>query len=173
MGNSTLRQFVSRALASKRISFGDLQRLQRDVLPGGLTSQEEAEALMALDQAVARADPEWPGYLSTVIKDFVLSGPAGRLDRETADWLVTGLLRDRSRTALGIARQIVLEAREADEALVAFLESPKRPGKPVATPPEAPVSSSAMRESSSFSGQVVWAARPCGCCSFSPHMREA
>ena len=57
MGTSTLRQFVSRALAGKRISFGDLQRLQRDVLPGGLTSREEAEALMALDQAVTLIHP--------------------------------------------------------------------------------------------------------------------
>ena len=53
---STLREFVTKALLTKRIGFGDLRRLQRDILPDGITTREEAEVLIALDQATERID---------------------------------------------------------------------------------------------------------------------
>jgi len=40
----------------KRISFADLRRLQRDILPTRITTREEAEILLALDTTVDRAD---------------------------------------------------------------------------------------------------------------------
>lgn len=45
MSHSSLREFISNVLSRKRLRFGDLRRLQRDVLPSGITSREEAEAL--------------------------------------------------------------------------------------------------------------------------------
>jgi hypothetical protein len=121
MSETKLREFVGKALARKRIGFGDVRRLQRDVLPIGLASREEAEALLGLDQAVSRADPAWPDYLATVIKDLALSTTGGCIDRDTAEWLVDVLSR-RAKTGLGIAREIVLEAREVDDVLIAFVE---------------------------------------------------
>ena len=56
---STLREFVTKALLTKRIGFGDLRRLQRDILPDGITTREEAEVLIALDQAIERIDKAW------------------------------------------------------------------------------------------------------------------
>ncbi len=67
-----------------------------------------------------RADPAWAAFLATAVKDLAL-GLGGVLDRETADWLVEGPLRERTRTGHAIARAIVLEAREVDEILVAFV----------------------------------------------------
>ncbi len=125
MVHRTLADFVARTLARRRISYGDLRRLERDILPGGPTCREDVEALVGLGHAVTRADPEWPAYLAGAVREFVV-GPGGIVDRETAEWLLGGPLRDRSRTGLAIARAIVLDAREVDPALAAYLEGPRR-----------------------------------------------
>ena len=62
MSNS-LREFVSKALENERILFGDIRRLQRDILPACITSRDEVEALLALDRLVERADRDWREYL--------------------------------------------------------------------------------------------------------------
>lgn len=121
----TLADFVARTLARRRISYGDLRRLERDILPAGPSCREDVEALVGLDQAVARADPEWSPYLAGAVREYVV-GPGGLVSRETAEWLVGGPLRARSRTGLAIARAIVLEAREVDGVLASYLEGPRR-----------------------------------------------
>ena len=128
MSRASLREFISSVLARKRLRFGDLRRLQRDVLPTGITTREEAEALIALDQAVPKADVDWPGYLTTVVKGFVVSSgdPPGCVDAETTAWLVSQLSSSQPRTALAIAREVVLDAKEVDAALLSFVESHRR-----------------------------------------------
>ena len=58
MHTTSLRAFVSHARQAGRIRFGDVRRLQRDVLPARLTTREEAETLIALDRSIIRADPD-------------------------------------------------------------------------------------------------------------------
>jgi hypothetical protein len=60
MSNTSLCTFVSKVRSNNRIRFGDLRRLQRDILPRGLSTQHEAEALLDLDRSIERAD-EGPG----------------------------------------------------------------------------------------------------------------
>jgi hypothetical protein len=48
MSRPPLHQFVARILADDRILFGDLKRLQRDILPARITTREEAEILLFL-----------------------------------------------------------------------------------------------------------------------------
>src|SRR3954467_10642486 len=98
--NASLRDFVSRALEHKRIRFGDLRRLKRDILPARLTTREEAEVLIALDAVVEKADREWRSYLIGTVRDFVVWGlsPVGQVDRAKAEWLVAVL-------SSGVARQ--------------------------------------------------------------------
>src|SRR3954464_3298259 len=93
MSRASLREFISSVLVRKRLRFGDLRRLQRDVLPTGIATREEAEALITLDQALSKADVDWPAYLITAVRDFVVStsNPAGCVDGETAAWLVSQL----------------------------------------------------------------------------------
>jgi hypothetical protein len=145
MSETKLREFVGKALARKRIGFGDVRRLQRDVLPAGLVSREEAEALLALDQAVSRADPAWSDYLATTIKDLALSTTGGCIDRETAEWLV-GMLSRRGRTGLAIGREIALEARDVDVALIAFVEGGKSRGRARPVPADCAVPSPGQGE---------------------------
>jgi hypothetical protein len=59
MDTTPLRVFASKARASNRLLYGDLRRLQRDVLPTGATSREEVEVLLSLDR-IERVDRDWP-----------------------------------------------------------------------------------------------------------------
>jgi hypothetical protein len=47
MDTTPLRVFATKARASNRLLYGDLRRLQRDVLPAGATSREEVEILLS------------------------------------------------------------------------------------------------------------------------------
>ena len=46
MDTTPLGVFASKARASNRLLYGDLRRLQRDVLPTGARSREEIEVLL-------------------------------------------------------------------------------------------------------------------------------
>ena len=82
MSGTSLRDFVSRTMEPKRIRFGDLRRLQRDILPARITTREQAEVLIAPDSCVDRADREWRRYLIANVRDFAIWGslPAGKID---------------------------------------------------------------------------------------------
>ena len=129
--SASLRAFVSNALERNRISFGDLRRLQRNILPHGLLTRDQAEVLIALDHTITRTDKAWAGFLVTIITDFVVwrSSSPGRVEPETAAWLVASLSCGRpTRTTGMIARAIVREARHCEEPLISFaLCSPKHP----------------------------------------------
>jgi hypothetical protein len=126
-----LDRLPRKALELNRISFGDLRRLQRTVLPHGLVTREQAEVLIALEQTIARTDKAWAGYLVAAITDFVVwrSSSPGLVEPETAAWLVASLSCGRpTRTTGMIARAIVREARHCEEPLLGFaLSSPKHP----------------------------------------------
>ena len=127
--SASLRAFVTKALERNRISFGDLRRLQRNVLPHGLLTREQVEVLIALDHTVTRTDKAWAGFLVAALTDFVVwrSSSPGRVEPETAAWLVASLSCGRpTRTTGMIARTIVREARHCEEPLLSFaLSSPK------------------------------------------------
>ena len=127
--STSLRDFVTKALERDRISFGDLRRLQRTVLPHGLLTCEQAEVLIALDQTITRTDKAWAGYLVAALTDFVVwrSSSPGRVENETAAWLVASLSCGRpTRTTGMIACAIMREAQHCEEPLLGFaLSSPK------------------------------------------------
>jgi hypothetical protein len=73
LDNTKLQEFVTNAAVRNQITFGDVRRLQRDYLPGGLSSCEEAALLIHLDRSVDRADRAWADWLVTTILDFAAS----------------------------------------------------------------------------------------------------
>ncbi len=130
MDSTSLQDFISHAREARRIRFGDLRRLQRDILPARLTTREDAELLIALDAAVQRTDPDWSDYLVGTVRDFVVWGlpPYGAVDRDKAEWLVDALSSSGgTKTARTIAREVVREAREVDEALLALFSGKVKP----------------------------------------------
>src|SRR3954470_8695843 len=123
MDGASLRDFVRKALHIKRIRFADLRRLQRDVLPARITTREQAEILIALDESVDNADREWRRYLIATVRDFVVWGtpPAGRIDRGKSEWLVAALRTSSRKTAGAITRETIRQAPAVeDDALQAL-----------------------------------------------------
>jgi hypothetical protein len=128
MGNIVLHAFIKKVRESRRLLYGDLQRLQRDVLPNGLTTREEAKALIALDGVLERADDGWQDYLTEALKQFVLSTsrPQGSVDHDTAEWLASALAGLPSKVAGDMVREVAKAARHADLALLDFVRKGSR-----------------------------------------------
>ena len=127
--------FVAKARASNRLLYGDLRRLQRDVLPAGASSREEVEALLSLDW-IERVDKDWPGYLARVVTDFMLStsDPSGdALNAETAAWLVSLLAHLKPKTAAVVLRSLSVEALQIEEGVMS-LSRRVRAGHPISAP---------------------------------------
>lgn len=127
MTQLSLCEFATKSLEKKRISFGDVQRLQRNILPDGLECRSQAELLIELDRKLTKADPSWGPWLVATIVDFVVWGerPTGVVDEGTARWLAAILTDDANRTGTKrtkrIAREIVEEAQAFEnDALVAL-----------------------------------------------------
>ena len=127
MSGTSLHDFVCRAMESRRISFGDLRRLQRDILPGRITSGEEAEILLALDHAVDRADRGWSAYLTRAVADFVVTGsePTGHINGQKAQWLMPALCSSSAKTARAVTAEIVRQGPQFDDDLRAFARTRK------------------------------------------------
>ena len=120
MINSSLQAFANKVQAAGRISLGDVQRLQRDILPDGISSREEAELLLTLDQTVGRTDRAFADWLVAMMVDFVVWGmrPTGTIDAETAAWLAPFLAGQRTTKAMRrLARQLAHEMDHGGSAL--------------------------------------------------------
>jgi hypothetical protein len=114
-------------MAQNRISFCDLRRLRRDVLPDGIATREQAETLLALDLIVERADKGWSGYMVSGVRDLVLSAaPPGCIDADTTQWLMSALNGSSPKTGRAIAREILREGPEASRELRALVTEARR-----------------------------------------------
>jgi hypothetical protein len=125
MIKNELHAFVDRAVETKRVTAEDVRKLRHNVLPDGFLSREEADTLVALERAVgADPDPSFGAYLVEAMVDFAVWGarPTGYVDRDTASWLVNTLScgAGPTETAGRIAFEIVREAQQVDETLLAF-----------------------------------------------------
>jgi hypothetical protein len=126
MIHPSLSEFADRLRAKNRITFADVQRLRRDVLPDGIASREDAELLMALDRDVSRSNPEWESWLVAMVVDFVVwtERPTGVVHEDTAVWLTATLNGEgagTTKTGRLIAREVVQEAEAFEnEALTAL-----------------------------------------------------
>ena len=131
---SSLQVFATKIAARNRITFGDVRRLQRDILPDGVMSREEADLLLGLDAQVARADGAWADWLVAAIVDFAVWGerPTGTVEGEAARWITDALTRSGAPTRAGrrIAREIQREAVSVDEPIASLvpdaIEPPQR-----------------------------------------------
>jgi hypothetical protein len=111
MDNAKLHEFVTNAAVRSQITFGDVRRLQRDYLPGGVSTREEAELLISLDGRVDRADRAWTDWLVTAILDFAASNerPAAGLEGDSRERLKTLLAS--AGTSTKATRKIAREIR--------------------------------------------------------------
>jgi hypothetical protein len=124
MNTTTLQGFAAKIAQRNRITFGDVCRLQRDILPDGVSTREEVELLIRLDGQVARVDEFWINWLVASVTDFVVWGerPTGVVDRHAAGWL-EGLLSTTgkaTKAARHIADEVRREADSVEGAMVLF-----------------------------------------------------
>src|SRR3954469_25816070 len=115
MINSSLQAFASNVQKAGCISFGDVQRLQRDILPDAISSRAEAELLLTLDQSISRADRAFADWLVAMMVDVVVWGvrTTGSVEAETAAWLTPFLVGQRAtKTMLRLARELASEAEQ-------------------------------------------------------------
>ena len=120
MINSSLQALASDVQMAGRISFNDVKRLQRDILPDGISSRAQAELLLTLEQTVNRADRAFADWLVAMMVDFVVWGlrPTGSVDAETAAWLKPFLVGQRAtKTMRRLARELAAEADHCSTAL--------------------------------------------------------
>jgi hypothetical protein len=121
MNNPLLETFATKVTAKSRITFGDVCRIRRDVLPDGIASREEAEALLRMDRLIGRADSSWVEWLTNAIVEFAVwsERPTGHIDTEAAAWLAQELMRQGPLTKAGrrIAREIQFEAETVAEPM--------------------------------------------------------
>ena len=143
MAKNLPSDFTDKILAKDRISFGDVRRLKRDILPDGIASREEAEALLGLDRAVTKADAAWERWLVTTIVDFVVwaERPTGIVDEDTALWLAAALRAHAGTRGRLIAREIAEEAHAFENDALATLAGigaasprPRRSREPATEP---------------------------------------
>jgi hypothetical protein len=109
MINAKLQEFVCAVVAKGQVRYGDVRRLQRDYLPGGITKREELELLISLNAKLVRADKTWPQWLVAAVAEFVANQQAGEhpVGEATGEWV--GRLLAASTTRLG--RRIGRELR--------------------------------------------------------------
>lgn len=133
MIKNTLHAFVERVIEDRTIAQSDVDLLRREILEDGLSSREEADVLIALDRAVARKDPSWAEYLVASVVEFAVwtARPTGCVEQDAARWLATSLScgGGPTETAVKIAFEVVKEAQQVDETLLAFVmrASQRRP----------------------------------------------
>ncbi len=111
MMNGNLQDFVGAVSANGQIRYGDVRRLQRDILPSGIFSRDEAELLIALNAKLVRADKAWAQWLVAAVAEFVANGELSErpVKDVTAEWI--GRLGAASPTRFG--RSIAHKLRRA------------------------------------------------------------
>jgi len=117
-----LRIIAAEIEARGRICFADVRRLERDILPDGIASREQAEALITLDRVAGRADRSWADWFVAVMVDFVVwsERPTGVVNEDAARWLSEALdVPTPTRNARRLVNAIVAQAERVHESLVA------------------------------------------------------
>ena len=128
MINEKLQDFATSAMARSQISFGDVRRLARDCLPHGITTREEAESLISLNEKLVRADKAWAAWLVPALAEYATADQLA--DASGADaakaWLKGLLAQAPSAAALGrkIARHI--RRKTAQPETSASTDAPQR-----------------------------------------------
>lgn len=79
-----------------RVSAADVIELRRTTSPQGLSSDAEAEALIAIERGVPSKDPAWGPYFVGALAEYLVNhrAPHGEIDEKKADWLIARIAFD-------------------------------------------------------------------------------
>lgn len=132
MINAKLQEFVGSVIAKGQIGYGDVRRLQRDYLPGGITNHEELELLLSLNAGLVRADRAWAQWLVASVAEFVAKEEAGEHPSNESVGKLVGRLLAASTTSCGrrVARQVRRELGRRHGVQATNAAEPHREGVP-------------------------------------------
>jgi hypothetical protein len=122
--NPALSDIVGQLKSAGRITAGDVISMRREVYGAPQVAREDVEALIALDQTVGDAAPEWGGFVADAMVDYVVhqQDPEDYVDDAKAAWLTSACAGPLTRQGGLEALVRVLEsASNAPEALEAFV----------------------------------------------------
>src|SRR5262245_40454760 len=103
----------------------DVLMLRRAYYEDGSISAEEAETILALNDACPVQDPAWADCFVETITDFIVeqAEPEGYLTQENAQWLIRHIAKDGqigSKTELELLLNVLDKARWVPQSLVRF-----------------------------------------------------
>ena len=107
------------------IKDADVLKLRRSYYEDGSISAEEAESILALNDACPIQDPAWADCFIETITDYIVdqAEPQGYLTAENADWLMQRIAKDGrigSKTELDLLLNVLDKARWVPQSLVRF-----------------------------------------------------
>jgi hypothetical protein len=116
---------VAEIKARGSIKDADVLKLRRSYYDDGSITAEEAETILALNDACPVQDPAWADCFVETITDYVVeqAQPEGYLTVENAQWLIERISRDgkvESKTELELLVNVLDKARWAPQSLVRF-----------------------------------------------------
>jgi hypothetical protein len=145
---------VAEIKARGSIKDADVLKLRRSYYEDGLITAEEAETILALNDACPIQDPAWADCFVETITDFIVdqAEPEGYLTQENAEWLIRHVAKDGqigSKTELELLLNVLDKARWVPQSLVRFAlvqvrdaiihnSGPLRAGKARGAPPPLP-----------------------------------
>ena len=116
---------VSEIKARGSIKDADVLKLRRSYYDDGHITAEEAEAIIALNDACPVQDPAWADCFVETISDYIVdqAQPEGYLTAANATWLIERISKDgrvETKTELELLVHVLDKARWAPQSLVTF-----------------------------------------------------
>jgi hypothetical protein len=107
------------------IKDADVLKLRRSYYEDGSISAEEAETILALNDACPIQDPAWADCFIETLSDYIVdqAEPQGYLTAEKGDWLIRQIAKDGqigSKTELDLLLNVLDKARWVPQSLVRF-----------------------------------------------------
>ena len=114
---------IAEIKARGSIKDADVLKLRRSYYEDGIITAEEAEAILALNDACPIQDPAWADYFVETITDFIVdqAEPEGYLTKANAQWLIRHIAKDGqigSKTELELLLHVLDKARWVPQSLV-------------------------------------------------------
>ena len=96
MGEFVLPPVLASMADLNRITSDDVLELRQNVYVDGLTSAEDAVAILALDTTCRNKCEEWNGFFRQALSEFIVlrTEPANHLSEKNARWLISAVSRD-------------------------------------------------------------------------------
>ncbi|HEX3405692.1 MAG TPA: hypothetical protein VHS81_00515 [Caulobacteraceae bacterium] len=122
--NPAISDIAGRLKAAGRITADDVRAMRGEVYGAPEVAREDVEALIALDQTVSDAVPDWGGFIADAMVDYVVrqQDPEDYVDDAKAAWLTSACAGPLTRQGGLEALVRVLEtASSAPDSLEAFV----------------------------------------------------